>query len=327
MIEQQSLKINPSEVGERIDQLLADKFSQYSRSYFSRLIKNKDVLVNGDNVKPAYILKEHDNISVVFKEDATISELEGEDIALDIIFENDDIIVLDKQPGIVVHPAAGNRTGTLVHALVNHFPKITEAVYDSQNEVSRTRPGLVHRLDKGTSGVMIVAKNSRAMHSLSRQIQNRTVEKIYWGLCYGWPKIDEGRLTSFLGRSPKNRRQIADVGEGKGKEAITGFKVLKCYTLKNSERISLLEFNLHTGRTHQIRVQTADMGNPILGDIVYGNKTSMKASSQLNIKRQLLHAKKITISLPGDDKSTQFEAAIPEEFTVVIKQLTEISDK
>lgn len=314
------ITVGKSGAGERVDSFLAKKFPEYSRNYFSNLIDEKNVLVNSKSVKSSYKLKAGDNISVEFVEKEA-NELKAEEIALDIIYEDDNVIVLNKKPGIVVHPAAGNKTGTLVNALLYHFPKIKEAVYKKDNQISNQRPGLVHRLDKDTSGVMIVAKNARAMHSLSRQIQNRSIKKIYWALCSGWPKNDEGNLVNYLGRHPKNRKLIADIGKEKGRESISYYKVLRYLKDDKENKICLVEFDIKTGRTHQIRVQSAIMGNPVIGDKAYGNKQCLKISEELGADRQLLHAKSLSITLPGDTKQSAFKAPLPEDFKNILDKL------
>lgn len=320
----QVIKINDDEAGERIDSFLAKKFPEYSRNYFSGLISGGNILVNDKSVKSSYTLKKDDVIKVEFIEIKNDIDVLSENIPLDIIFENDDVIVLNKQPGIVVHPAAGNKTGTLINALLNHFPAIKDAVYDKKSEVSRIRPGLVHRLDKDTSGVMIVAKNAKAMNLLSRQIHSRSVKKSYLALCFGWPKNLSGELISYLGRHPKNRKHIADIGVEKGKEAISYYKVSQTFFDKNRNKFSLVEFNIKTGRTHQIRVQAANMGNPVMGDAVYGSKLSIKLSKELDISRQLLHAEKLSIILPGDEKQSVFIAPVPKDFEDILTKLLSV---
>lgn len=310
--------------GERVDKFLSTVFSDYSRSYFINLINDKEVIVNGKSVKPSFILKDHDQIVINFQENSIPLTPRAEDINLNIIHEDENVIVINKQPGLVVHPASGNETGTLINALLNHFPDIKHAVYDKDSLVSQNRPGLVHRLDKDTSGVLIVAKNARAMHSLSRQIQNRTVKKIYLGLCYGWPKNDSGQLISFLGRHPKNRKMIANIGEEKGREAITFYQVVE-YLKIGDEKFSLIKFDLKTGRTHQIRVQASDMGNPILGDKFYGTKPSKKLSEKENVLRQLLHASSLTIQLPNETKPRTFEAQLPEDMKKMLDKATPVN--
>jgi 23S rRNA pseudouridine1911/1915/1917 synthase len=278
------------------------------------------VLVNSKVVKPSYKLKTSDDIIVTFREKIQ-KELSPENIPLNIIFENDDVIVLNKPAGLVVHPAHGNAEGTLINALLNYFPPIKSAIYNQDNEVSRLRPGLVHRLDKDTSGVIIIAKNARALHSLSKQIQNRTVKKVYIALCAGRPSRDEGRLVNYLGRNPKDRKKMADIGIDKGKEAVSDYQVVKAYSFDN-QAICEIEFDIKTGRTHQIRIQSSIAGFPVLGDDFYGSKTSHKITVVLGIKRQMLHAKSLTITLPDDNKPTTFEAPLPDDFTEAVNKLS-----
>lgn len=311
------------EIGERIDKFLSAKFPTYSREYFLDLIKKEKVLLNKKSVKPSYLLKDKDIIEFDFIEQEKTGEPQPEKIDLNIIYEDDNVIVLNKQSGIVVHPACGNTGGTLVNALIEYFPKIKEAVYDENNLVSLQRPGLVHRLDKDTSGAIIIAKNKRAMHSLSRQIQNRNAQKTYLAVCLGWPKEDSGHLESHLGRHPKNRKKIANIGEGKGKEAISDYKVKKYFDTA-AGKFSLIEFDIKTGRTHQIRVQASDMGNPVLGDNFYGNTISETLSHKLKIKRQLLHANQLKITLPGDNNKTTFVAPLPEDIRAILDKLTPV---
>lgn len=312
--------VKENEAGERLDIFLTKYFDDHSRSYFGKLIKEKLVKVNNFSTKPSYTTNHGDEISINFRND-TIKETLPEKIKLHIIYEDENVIVLNKQPGIVVHPASGNTTGTIVNALLDYFPKIKDAVYEKGVQVSEQRPGLVHRLDKDTSGVMIVAKNTETMRFLSKQIQNHTTKKIYWALCFGWPKNETGELINYLGRSPKDRRMITDVGKDRGRKAISYYKVLKYLKDKKGNKSSLIEFNIKTGRTHQIRVQSAKMNNPILGDLVYGNKISIKISKEMKIERQMLHAKTLSITLPNNTKHSVFDAPVPDDFESVLNKL------
>lgn len=303
---------------ERLDKFLTSRFSNYSRNYFQQLIESGNVLVNNKIQKSRYCLQKNDKIEINFirfKEDIS---LKPSNIDLDIIFEDDDIIAINKQPGLVVHPAAGNPDGTLVNALINRYPRIVNAVFDKDSELSRNRPGIVHRLDKDTSGIILVAKNQRSLVSLSKQIKNRTVRKLYWALCYGWPKTKQGRIISYLGRNPKNRKEVTNIGSATGKEAISVYRVIKYLTDNKNNHYSIIEFNILTGRTHQIRYQAASINLPIMGDRVYGSKSSIKASDLHNIGRQMLHAKHIEFYLPGDTKLTSLEAPIPKDMKNVI---------
>lgn len=310
----------------RLDTFLSKQFPDYSRNYFSNLIKAGQVMINGKAQKSHYLVRPKDVIELTLSEQINNNiQPTGEDIPLNIIFESDDVIVINKQPGLVVHPAAGHKEGTLVNAVINHYPEIKKVIHNKTNPVSITRPGLVHRLDKDTSGIIILAKNARAMHSLSKQYQNRTIKKHYLGLCCGWPKQGTGKLKNYLGRHPKNRKVYTEVGEKKGKEALLQYNVVRYFTDENKNKFTLIDFNLLTGRTHQIRVQSHILGCPIMGDKIYGNKQSMILSSKHNINRQLLHAAKLIITLPGDNSETEFIAETPDDFYSFIENLTEIS--
>ena len=316
-----SITIKPSEIGERIDKFLSLKYPTYSRNYFLDLIKDYKVRVNNKSIKPSYFIKVGDKIEIEFIGSKLTEGAKGEDINLNIIYEDNDVLVINKQPGIVVHPAAGHSGGTLVNAIIHYFPAITNVVYDKESEISKLRPGLVHRLDKDTSGVIIIAKNARSMHSLSRQIQNHHAKKTYYAICYGWPKNESGQIVSHLGRHPKNRKKIANIGADKGKEAISNYKLIKHFETPLG-KYSLIEFGIKTGRTHQIRVHAADMGNPVLGDGFYGNRLSETLSNKLGIKRQLLHAKMLVIKLPGKNKEISFEAPLPKDFNEILNIAT-----
>ena len=318
------LKVTTSQNNLRIDQYLGEMFPEYSRNYFANLIKNNGILINEHPVKPSYKIKTNDEIAINFAESQSELPPTAQEIELDIIYEDNDAIVINKKPGMVVHPAAGNHEGTLVNALLFHFPKIKETVYDNENIISKQRPGLVHRLDKDTSGVIIVAKNARAMHSFSRQIQKRTTQKIYLALCFGWPKSDHDRLINHLGRNPHNRLMIAEIGKEHGKEAISDYKVLQYLQDPSGRKYSLIEFDIKTGRTHQIRAQAKILNCPVLGDLTYGSKESLKAGKDLGVPRQLLHAKSLKITLPGAEKPSIFQAEVPRDFINTLNLLTEI---
>lgn len=313
------LTVNSTDAGLRLDVFLVKNNPGYSRNYFLNLIRESHVSVNDHLAKASYIIKENDIVEFELIEIKSI-DLKPEKIDLDILFEDDNVIVINKQPGLVVHPAAGAKDGTLVNALLYHFPGITDA-RSSDNEISKIRPGLVHRLDKDTSGVIIIAKNSRAMHSLSRQIQNRTCQKIYWALCAGWPKYSAGELTNFIGRHTKDRKIFDEVGEQKGKIAISKYKLLDCFLTESGKKVSLIEFDIKTGRTHQIRVQSKLMGNPVIGDNVYTTRESQEITRYLSVPRQMLHAKTLKINKPGDNKQSKFTASLPNDFQEVLDAL------
>jgi len=315
------LDIKKEDEGKRLDQFLFQNNPDYSRSYFGGLIKNGNVIVNSEIAKPSYRIKAGDKIEYEMTERQQLGKVAGEDIPLDIVFENDDVVVINKPAGIVVHPAAGHSSGTLVNALVGSYPQLEDAVYDTDDEVSISRPGLVHRLDKDTSGVLIVAKNTKAMISLANQIRDKKAKKIYLALCAGWPKEVSGKLINYLGRNKKDRKTYTEVGQEQGREAVSNFQVLQNYLTLKKERVSLVEFQIETGRTHQIRVQSMLAGFPIIGDQSYHTKESQIISEHLKAKRQILHAKSLTITLPNENSPQTFTAPPPSDFQKILDNL------
>lgn len=298
--------------GERLDKFLKSRFSNCSRNYFQKLIEDNKVTVNDALVKSKYVLKKGDDIEIKHIKSTTNNMPLPADIKLNILFENNDLIVINKPANLIVHPGTGNQNNTLVNALLNYYPKIQSATHDQTN-ISIKRPGIVHRLDKNTTGVLIVAKNQTALKLISDQIACHKIKKIYLAICFGWPNNNKGTIRNYLGRNPKNRTQISDIGIKGGREAISDYKVKKYFEF-NGIKISLIEFNIKTGRTHQIRYQAKSIGIPILGDLVYNTKESLLAAKILKIKRQLLHAKKIYFTLPGHNKLSRFSAPLPSDF-------------
>ena len=285
----------------RLDVYLAAE-TEYTRSRLKRLIDDKAVLVNGEGCKCGRILKAGDYITLSVKNE--ISELpKGVDIPLDVIYEDDDIIVVNKQQGLTVHPGAGNSDMTLVNALL--WRKV--ALSDVNGAY---RPGIVHRLDKDTSGVIVVAKNNAAHLSLAKQFTERTVKKIYVAILDGNLKEDKGLLTTFIGRNPSDRKTMAVTKEGR--VAITEYKVVGRYPHN-----CVAEFVLHTGRTHQIRVHCKYLGAPVLGDKVYGSSDKRYSS----LTGQLLHSRSLTISHPRSGEHMTFTAPEPAEFMRVYDSL------
>jgi len=228
----------------------------------------------------------------------------GEDIPLDIIFENDDLIVVNKPAGMVVHPAAGHASGTLVHAVLGYDP-------DMEGIGGEERPGLVHRLDKETSGLIVLAKNERAHRWLQDQFRLRLVEKTYLALVDGKPPTPTGRVEASIGRDPSHRKKMAIVPEGKGRESVSEYK-----TLESFKEHTLLEFHPHTGRTHQIRLHCQFLGCPIVGDSIYGKK---HVTAEIN--RHFLHAAKLKITLPNETTPHVFEADLPDELKKVLDEV------
>ncbi len=284
---------------DRLDKLVTAHVPDVSRSQAQRLIENGHVTVNGRViVKPAQVVAAEAQLSVEVPAPAPSTAI-AEDIPLDIIYEDKDVIVVNKAAGMVVHPAVGHATGTLVNAVLGHDPEL-EGVGDE------ARPGIVHRLDKDTSGLILIAKNDRAHRDLQAKFADRRIEKIYRALVDGWPPTDTGRIEAAIGRDVNDRQRMAVVPAAKGRMAITEYKVLEHFENRGNGRHSWVEVNLLTGRTHQIRVHFAYLRCPIVGDTVYGH-----AKPSLPIRRQCLHAARLTLTLPGKRKPVTFEAPLP----------------
>ena len=295
--------IKVEEDGKRVDAYVAEKMD-ISRVSVQRLIEENKLLVNGKNVKPSYKVKLSDEISIE-KEEPKEIEIKPENIPVPILYEDNDIIVVNKPKGMVVHPANGNWDGTLVNAIM-------AICKDSLSGIGgEIRPGIVHRLDKDTSGVIVIAKNDKAHINLSEQIKNHEVEKTYIALVRGIVKVNEATIDMPIARSTVDRKKMA-VSE-KGKKAVTNFKVLKRYTKYNC---SLLEVKIETGRTHQIRVHLSQIGYPIIGDSVYS-----KGSNMWGIEGQCLHAISLKFHHPVTGKEMFIEAPLPEYFDKLIKEL------
>lgn len=290
--------------GERLDKFLAEALPEFSRSRIQQLIASGFVEVNGSPASKAGQPLDAGAALVVRVPPAAPANLIAEDIPLDIIFENDDLMVVNKPAGMVVHPAAGHSSGTLVNAALGHDPEI-EGIGGEE------RPGVVHRLDKDTSGLILLAKNERAHRWLQDQFRLRIVEKTYLALVDGKPPTPSGRVETFIGRDPKNRKRMANVSKTKGREAVSEYK-----TLESFKNHTLLEFHPFTGRTHQIRLHCAFLKCPIVGDPIYGRKTPT-----LPLKRHFLHAFRLQITLPNENESRVFEAPLPVELEEALDQL------
>jgi 23S rRNA pseudouridine1911/1915/1917 synthase len=309
------LSVGSSEAGQRIDSFIAGHLPQYSRSQAVVLIRQGHILVDGQSCKPGHRVKSNESIVVRIPPAAPV-DLVAEPLPLNILFEDADIIVIDKPAGMVVHPAVGHRTGTLVHGILYHCP-------DLEGIGAEKRPGIVHRLDKDTSGVMVVAKNARAHDKLSLQFKSRCIEKHYLALVFGSPKTDSGRVDLPIGRHPVERKKMSTRSR-RGRDALTLWKVRERFT-----GVTLIDVELKTGRTHQIRVHCHAMGFPIIGDPVYGRKGAIKqmsGSSGLplalkNVKRQMLHAYKIGFKHPHDGQLLSFRAPLPKDIAHLLEQL------
>lgn len=291
-------QIEKEDVGKRLDLFLQERFSSFSRSHFSRLIEESLVTLNGKKVKSGSKLKLGDSVEVTFKEPEKIS-LEAEDVPFEIVYEDDDLVVVNKPQGVVVHPCSSTKSGTLVNGLLFRIKNLSGI-----NGVMR--PGIVHRLDKETSGLLVVAKNDKAHVSLAKQIKDKTCRRQYLAILDGNLKEDSGQIRTFIARDKKDRKKMAVSNEGR--EAITDFKVLKRF--KNS---CLVEFSLKTGRTHQIRVHAKFLGHPVVGDKVYGKE--MKG-----LDGQLLHAYKLSFVHPTTLKEMTFEVKLPFHFENYMKK-------
>ena len=292
------------EKSERLDKFLVGRFPEFSRARLQGLIADGFVSVNGIPAKKSGQAIESGMEVEVRVPPPVPTGLVGEDIPLDIVFENDDLLIVDKPAGMVVHPAAGHDSGTLVHAVLGYDP-------DMEGIGGEERPGLVHRLDKETSGLIILAKNERAHRWLQDQFRLRKVEKTYLALVDGKPPTPTGRVEASIGRDPSHRKKMAIVPTGKGRESVSEYK-----TLESFKSHTLLEFHPHTGRTHQIRLHCQFLGCPIVGDSIYGRK-----NSTVEIDRHFLHAARLKIVLPNETSPRVFEAELPNELKKVLEEI------
>ena len=285
----------------RLDVFLADEVD-WSRSQIKLQIDGGRALVNGEKRKAGFLVKNGDVITLSFSKEILEINAEAENIPLDIVDEDDDFAIINKSQGMVVHPAPGAYNHTLVNALLYHFENLSQ----SSNKI---RPGIVHRIDKDTSGLLVVAKNDKAHENLAGQIAEHSCFRHYLALLEGNLKTDEGRIETFIGRNPQDRKMMAVLDDGK--KAITNFKVLERFG-----DYCLVEFILETGRTHQIRVHSKHLGHPIVGDKTYGIK-----NQKFNLNGQLLHAYKLELTHPVSGKRMTFECDIPEYFTKILNKL------
>ena len=296
--------VKKGEENNRIDSYLAKQKDELSRVTVQRLIEEEKILVNGKKTKPSYKIQENDEITVEEDKPKEI-ELKAQDIPVEIIYEDSDIIVVNKPKGMVVHPANGNPDGTLVNAIM-------AICKDSLSGIGgEIRPGIVHRIDKDTSGILIVAKNDKAHINLSEQIKNHEVKKTYIAIVRGIVKENEATINMPIGRSTKDRKKMAVTK--KGKEAITHFQVIERFPKHN---YTLLEVTIETGRTHQIRVHLSQIGYPIIGDTVYSN-----GKNEWGVQGQCLHAKSLKFKHPTTGKEMFLEAELPQYFQDMLRDL------
>ena len=327
------MSVGAGEAGHRLDLFLARHALQesvlrgLSRSEIQRLILEGQITLNGNRVKSSARVKTDDVVELQ-PLPARESGIEPEDLPLSILFEDDDCIVIDKAPGVVVHPAGGRRKGTLVNALLHHCPSI-------EGIGGERRPGIVHRLDKDTSGVIIVAKNGRAFQALARQFKDRTTTKQYVALVWGRVKPQTGVINRPIGRHRSDRKRMSSVRTlSHSREALTEWSVEKYFSIPNNAKpalqLSWLRLRPRTGRTHQLRVHLADLGFPIVGDKVYGhkrNKSSREGKGLFldSFPRQVLHAEKLAIMHPRTGRRMEFRAAPAKDIEDLLKNLNDES--
>lgn len=285
----------------RIDSTLSFLLPDKSRSYIQKIIKDGAITVNGKIVKQSYTLKVDDEI-VCDIPDAVMPEIEPEEMKLDIVYEDSDFIIINKPKDMVVHPAPGHMNGTLVNGIMHHCKDLSGI-----NGV--LRPGIVHRIDKDTTGLLIICKNDIAHNHIAEQLKEHSIERTYHAICHGVLKEDEGVINAPLGRSQNDRKKMAIVSDGK--RAVTHYTVLERF--KDATYVKL---NLETGRTHQIRVHMASLGHPLLGDNVYGQKNDKYLKYG-----QLLHAKTLGLVHPTTGEFVQFDSDIPEYFKEILEKL------
>ena len=293
--------VEAQDAGQRLDVFLGLR-SQESRSHIKNLIEKGKVFINGSIKKAGQVLKAGDEVTLMPEEIRQL-DLTPQNIPIDIVYEDDDIAVINKAQGMVVHPASGSYDNTLVNALLYHLKSLS-----SINGV--VRPGIVHRLDKDTSGLLVVAKNDFAHISLQEQIASKSAKRYYYALVDGVVNKDEGTIHTCIDRSAKDRKLMAVSRNDSGREAITLFKVIERYS-----KYTLMEYELKTGRTHQIRVHSKHIGHTVVGDMQYGG------SNKFNLQGQLLHAHKLVLTHPRSGQVMTFEAPLPSYFQDVLDSL------
>jgi 23S rRNA pseudouridine1911/1915/1917 synthase len=287
----------------RLDTYISDKLDGFSRNYVQKLIKTGDILINNKTEKPGYKIKTGDEIRINRPEPETL-KAEPENIPLDIVYEDRDIIIVNKGKGMVVHPSKGHPKGTLINALLYHYK-------DSLSDINGVlRPGIVHRIDMDTTGLLVIARNNNAHKELALKLKNHEIERVYYAVVDGIIEEDEGMIDAPIGRHKKDRKKMG-VDAVNGKDARTHFKVLERF-----ENKTYLEINLETGRTHQIRVHLSHIGYPVMGDETYGRK-----SKEFVTQGQVLHAGKLKLLHPATKKPIEFFAPFPEYFENILKSL------
>ncbi len=290
------------EEGDRLDIYLSQQLGDMSRSYIQKIIKDKKVTVNDKVEKAKYLVKEDDKIVIEIPAPKLL-EVTPQDIPIDIVYEDSDVLIINKPQDMVVHPAPGNYEGTLVNAILYHCK-------DNLSSINGViRPGIVHRIDKDTSGLLMIAKNNNAHNSLAEQLKDHSITREYQFICHGVVKEDKITVNKPIGRNPKDRLKMAVVKDGKN--AITHFEVIQRY-----ENFTHMKARLETGRTHQIRVHALSINHPLLGDEVYGPK-----NSKFKLKGQTLHAKKLGFLHPTTNEYVEFDSELPNYFKDILNKL------
>ncbi|MFC6996830.1 RluA family pseudouridine synthase [Rufibacter roseus] len=305
----------------RLDKFLMDRLPNVTRNKLQEAIKAESIKVNGTSIKSSYKVKPFDVITVTLAEPPRETDVLPEDIPLNIVYEDEDVLLVNKPAGMVVHPAYNNWTGTLVNALVFHLQNLPT------HRNGEIRPGLVHRIDKDTSGLLVIAKTELAMAHLARQFFDHSIERTYYALVWGIPAEPKGTVTGHIGRSIKDRKVMAVYPDGSfGKPAVTHYEVLETFSY-----CSLLKCNLETGRTHQIRAHMKHIGHPLFNDATYGGDKIMKGQQTGSYKafvqntfevlpRQALHAKSLGFVHPRTNEFIYFESELPEDFTAGLER-------
>ena len=294
---------NEEQIGLRVDKFLVNILEGKSRSFIQGLIDNSDIVINGKAIKSNYKLRKDDEINIILPEPIEL-KVEAEEMDLDILYEDKDIIVVNKSKGVVVHPAPGNYNGTLVNGLLHHCKDLSGI-----NGV--VRPGIVHRIDKDTSGVLVICKNDDAHNSLAKQFKNHSIKREYYALVEGRFSNEKGTINKPIGRNKRDRLRMGIVEDGR--RAVTHYEVVEQY----NSNISLVKCQLETGRTHQIRVHMTSISHPLVGDNVYGSKRQKIKG----IDGQVLHAKTLGFIHPRTNEYMEFESELPEYFKEIIKKL------
>ena len=295
-------KVTDKENTLRLDKVLTIFNKKNSRVYYSNLIKNGEVLVNGNKVSPSYKVRENDEISINYVEKEDEKDLKPLELALDVVYEDNDVLVINKPKGLVVHPGGGHYDDTLVNALIYNEKELS-------NINGLNRVGIVHRIDKDTSGLLLICKNNFAHKEIASQLETHSMHREYIALVDGIITSDSGKIIGKIGRSKENRLKMA-IDNINGKEAITHFEVLKRY-----KKYTLIKCRLETGRTHQIRVHMSSINHPLVGDKIYGGSTSLYNEGQL------LHAYNLTFSQPSTKKEVNVQIDLPQYFMDVLNKL------